>query len=589
MIVAGGVVFAAAALTEQRPWFERISAPLDGTGLSRTTTRLTVGAGLLPATSGRDDTRNALITASNERPVVVERLADYSRSRDAERALRRVVARDRGPDALAPDGFFDVEVGCPRSCRPAAVGRHGSVLILLARVVSAETPRAGRGDRALTAMRRRYADQVGLDTGPGGELAGLVEALGIAGGVLLLFVPFAAWHAAVARRAPRTPHRHGADALPPSPALVDVCPEADEERNRGWRFLAAQVAIFCGCGTIAVLDQRLVLIVLAAAPLSWLLARGLNRRRPRVGATRRGVGLVTSGVLQTEVLALRGAALWLTALAWVLGSMIVFAVPSLVRDAILGSVTFGDQQGRDIVPFVLDMSALSVVLVAFLSWTAALGRFARRLRTLAADRDHRRRPRPEVLYLRAFTDDRRLVGAGDFIRRPATEVLSFRARVPFEEMVAQALDRHGRVVSITEPGTPLLYLPLGASHERLSDEEWQAAVRTHMRAAALVVIVAGTTPGLLWEVADATRQGLLDRVLLVFPPDGHDDELRTRWRESAATIAAAGGPELELPVDAATVLAVQIAETGPRRIVVADRRDQHTYAAAIAACSPQEA
>ncbi len=590
VLVAGGVVIGAAALTEQRAWFERIAAPLDGTGLSRTASRLAVATDVLPArdAAARHDIRNGVITAPDGRPLVIERLAGYFRPRDAERALRSAVVRDRN-QPVAPDGFFRIEVGCPVACRPAAIGRHSGVIILLARVPPAHTTDAARGDRTLMAVRRRYADHVGLDTGSIGAAGLLVEALVIAGGVVLLFVPFAAWHAAVARRAPPTPHRHGADALPPTPALVDVCPEADEARSRGRRFLAAQMGIFCSCGTIAVLDARLIPVVFAAAPLSWLLARHLSTRRPRVQATGHDVGLLTSGVLQIEVLALRGAALWLTALAWGLGCMIVFAVPSVVRDAILGSATFGDQQARDVVPFVLDMGAASFLLVAFLSWSAALGRLARRLRGLAADRDQRRSPRPVLLYLRAFDDDRRLIGAGDFGSRPATEIFSFRARVPYEEIVTQALDRHGRVETIAEPGAPKLYLPLGASRERLSDQEWQAAVSTRMRQADLVVIAAGTTPGLLWEVADATRQGLLDRVLLIFPPHGNDDDLRGRWRESAATIVAAGGPALELPVDAAAVLAVQITETGPRRVAVADRRDEYTYAAAIAACSPLEA
>ena len=46
VLAAGGVVFAAAALTTERPWHERMSASLDGTTLRRTASRTTVGTEL---------------------------------------------------------------------------------------------------------------------------------------------------------------------------------------------------------------------------------------------------------------------------------------------------------------------------------------------------------------------------------------------------------------------------------------------------------------------------------------------------------------------------------------------------------------
>ena len=67
----------------------------------------------------------------------------------------------------------------------------------------------------------------------------------------------------------------------------------------------------------------------------------------------------------------------------------------------------------------------------------------------------------------------------------------------------------------------------------------------------------------------------LDRVLLILPPVD-DEAIRARWASSAAAIAQAGGPTLDAPVDPASVLLAQLDATGLRRVIVADRRDEHT-------------
>jgi len=332
-----------------------------------------------------------------------------------------------------------------------------------------------------------------------------------------------------------------------------------------------------------VLDQRFILLVMVAPSLSWLIMRRFRLREPRVPSTRGEVGLVRSRRLLFERLALHGAAISLTAFVWAGTGIFVVMASLLVLPGGSGSNLFGDlpEDLPDVAQFALDLAAVWVVLVFFMSGMSAMNRLARRLRVVAAGRYQGRPPRPVLLYLRAFDDDPRMLAAGDFGLRSANEIFSFRARVPFEEVVARELNRHGLVVAIAEPGTPMLFLPLGASRKRLSQREWQEAVRARMRGAALIIIAVGTTEGLLWEVATATRQGLLDRVLLIVPPND-DDEVRARWRTSAQAITAAGGPTLDLPVDPAATLVVRVGPDGLREAVVADRRDEHTYATAIA-------
>jgi hypothetical protein len=135
-------------------------------------------------------------------------------------------------------------------------------------------------------------------------------------------------------------------------------------------------------------------------------------------------------------------------------------------------------------------------------------------------------------------------------------------------------------IAIAEPRSPRLFVPLGAWRTRLTGLEWREAVRARMREATVIVIAIGSTEGLLWELATVTREGRLGRVLLLVPPD-EDEALCTRWQASADAIHTAGGPVLDTPIAPAEILIAQLGPTGLREIAVADRRDEHAYAAAL--------
>ena len=92
-------------------------------------------------------------------------------------------------------------------------------MILLVRLPAPGSWDAVQGDRAVAAIARRYADHVGLDRAPARATPRALEALVVAASGALVFAPFAIWHAVVARRTPRTPHRHAADGHAPPPKL----------------------------------------------------------------------------------------------------------------------------------------------------------------------------------------------------------------------------------------------------------------------------------------------------------------------------------------------------------------------------------
>ena len=105
--------------------------------------------------------------------------------------------------------------------------------------------------------------------------------------------------------------------------------------------------------------------------------------------------------------------------------------------------------------------------------------------------------RPPILYLRSFANE-----------NMASE----------EELaIAQALEPLGPFVAIGKPGERLP--PLGASRMYLSDDSWQAKVQDVMARARMVLVAAGSTPGLGWELAQC---GALDdptRLVIMVPND----------------------------------------------------------------------
>jgi hypothetical protein len=98
--------------------------------------------------------------------------------------------------------------------------------------------------------------------------------------------------------------------------------------------------------------------------------------------------------------------------------------------------------------------------------------------------------KPDVLYLRSFRDDTSTTGK-----------ILFSGFTTEEEQLADALRPFGDLIAIGQPGESL---PVpGAARMYATDAEWKDAVLTRMRSATLVVIRAGNSPGLLWEVGQA--------------------------------------------------------------------------------------
>jgi hypothetical protein len=187
-----------------------------------------------------------------------------------------------------------------------------------------------------------------------------------------------------------------------------------------------------------------------------------------------------------------------------------------------------------------------------------------------------RDPRPPVLLVRSFDDDRMQVR-----RRWTWSQLFFNMRAyTFEEAVADEMSRHGPVVAVGRPGERRP--PLGAAREYIADDRWRERVEEYVAEARVIVAVLGGSGGLAWEWATILRSGALHRLVLVIPPVSAD-EVRRRLH---ALSAAAGHRELAETLgdgDLERVLACRFGEVEVDRAVTCRVRDEEAYRIALSA------
>jgi hypothetical protein len=142
--------------------------------------------------------------------------------------------------------------------------------------------------------------------------------------------------------------------------------------------------------------------------------------------------------------------------------------------------------------------------------------------------------RPPVVYLRSFQDDS-VAGKGSLsellvpslggglLMVAMLAALDRRGGiVSEEEQLAEALQDLGPFVAVGKPGEKLPQL--GASRMYLQDSEWRDKVRGLMSRAGLVVLRAGNTDGLWWEVQTAARIVRPEKIIFLLPykPEQYD-------------------------------------------------------------------
>jgi TM2 domain-containing membrane protein YozV len=179
-----------------------------------------------------------------------------------------------------------------------------------------------------------------------------------------------------------------------------------------------------------------------------------------------------------------------------------------------------------------------------------------------------RDPRPPVLYLRSFEADPQMVVTGHSRAARAAGLLSYATSVSPEQELAFILERVGPVIAIGKPGERLP--ELGAARRYVADDQWREVVHRMMRDAALVVIRAGETENLWWEIEQALALCLPGRVILVvLGPPGSLPGFERRFVGAFGAPVARSSP----PPSRYTVLLRLIAPLGRStgRIIYFDR------------------
>ena len=205
---------------------------------------------------------------------------------------------------------------------------------------------------------------------------------------------------------------------------------------------------------------------------------------------------------------------------------------------------------------------------------------ARRLRAADARRLMLRDPRPPVLYLRSFTDDRLRLWTATLGRPSLVERFTPRRFDRFEEVLVRHLSRYGPVIAVNPPGTRLA--PLGAARETIEPANWQSAVAGWMAHSALIVFLAPpsrVTQGLHWELRTVAEHGQLDKALVVVPPLPAE-QLQARWRALGAACAGLWPFTVARPLADPRALVLAFRH-GRWDVATADTRTEWSYAAAL--------
>ena len=126
-------------------------------------------------------------------------------------------------------------------------------------------------------------------------------------------------------------------------------------------------------------------------------------------------------------------------------------------------------------------------------------------------------PRPPVLYLRSFKDDKKIARAIGFYS--------------IEQEMKTVLFDIGPFVALAEPNKEGPEDP-GAARMRLPQDSWREKVSEEMSKAALVILRIGDSDGFWWETREASKRVKPERLLLLIPAE--DEELYDYFRRKAS-------------------------------------------------------
>jgi hypothetical protein len=225
-------------------------------------------------------------------------------------------------------------------------------------------------------------------------------------------------------------------------------------------------------------------------------------------------------------------------------------------------------------------STFFLIGFSFVALGAVMFRRARRVGSIDAHELMLRDPRPPVLYLRSFGDDRLRLMTATLGRSSLIERFTPRRFDSFEEVLVRYLSLRGPVIAVNPPGTKLP--PLGAARETIDSADWQSAITAWMKQCALIVFVAPpsqVTQGLQWELQTVSANRHWDKALVIVPPVS-PERLEQRWQALLGTCAGLWPFTVPLPADDPRALALAFRQS-EWKVIIANRRTEWSYSAAL--------
>lgn len=171
---------------------------------------------------------------------------------------------------------------------------------------------------------------------------------------------------------------------------------------------------------------------------------------------------------------------------------------------------------------------------------AYLARKGRQYRAQSAEMLMSNDKRPPVLYMRSFKDDELL--ADDQGASLPTAGMPLRSE---EQLLVKVLQTIGPVIAIGKPGETLPQL--GAARMYVQDDDWQDKIAELMPEAKLVVLLAGFTVGLLWELETAITRVNPKHLVILLP---YDSEQYDAFCEKTQSLFGHQMPEYNAPTKA---------------------------------------
>lgn len=213
----------------------------------------------------------------------------------------------------------------------------------------------------------------------------------------------------------------------------------------------------------------------------------------------------------------------------------------------------------------LHWSQASKVVFAVVTAHAACLRLARREKAPTLTERLEEDPRPPVLYLRPFEYEERtfVMLPTEFCRGHGLPIASpahWWQPITFESYLAGAVTTElGPFVALGDPND---YLPpSGAARAYLEDEAWQVAFKRLIHDAGALVMTAGVSENVRWELTTIRELELTPRLFIVTRPAngrrwyslGWSRRREREWAALAKTLEAAGLQPCPYPGDGAVV------------------------------------